>query len=99
MLLDGKQAQFCCIYSPTRPERKGILASIGLPISWKRVKGSPGYITEENIEEIANLLISKLQNNLVAALLADCGGDFASFVTKALKLIYGPIPFGVVKKD
>ena len=97
MLLGRKQARFYCIYSPVKPEQNGILSHVKLPINWSRVKGSPGYVTEENVEELTDILISKLQNNLVVSLLADCEGDLSFFVRKAFKLIYGPIPFDVVR--
>ena len=96
MLLDREQARFYCIYSSMKPEQNGILSHIKLPVNWSRVRGAPGYVTEENVEELADILVSKLQNNLVTALLVDCEGDLSFFVRKAFKLIYGPIPFDVV---
>ncbi len=97
MRIGRKQARCYRIYSPVAPEQNGILAHVNLPVNWKRVGGSPGYITEENVEELVDMLISKLQNELVVALLVDCLGDLSFFVLRAFKLIYGPVPFDVVE--
>ena len=92
-----QEASHYHICSPTEPVKCGLL-KCDLSLVWTRHGTSHNWITALPVSDLVELLKEHLPTETFNLIAAHTNGDLGQFVIKALRLIYGPYDFSLVKR-